>query len=285
MHIVRHGRTLITGASSGIGLELAREFGRHGHPLIITAPVESELDEVARDLEAETGVSVRVIAKDLEQSESAREIYDSTVEEGEPVDILVNNAGLGHLGRFWEVSLEDHLSMPRLNVESVLRLTRLFLPDMVARKRGRILNTASVAGFEPGPSMATYHATKAFMLSLSESLVEELKDTGITVTALCPGVTDTDFLPKAGMTDTRIFQTTHVSSPQEVAADGYEALMRSDPICVVGAKNKAQVFARRFLPKTTQAKLAASNYRKVPPDKRKRQRGDIQYDVEHRKAA
>jgi uncharacterized protein len=285
MHIMKHGRTLITGASSGIGLELAREFGRHGHPLIITAPVESELYEVARELEAETGVSVRVMAKNLELPDAAREIYESTEEEGEPVDILVNNAGLGHMGNFWELPMASILSMIRLNVESVVRLTRLFLPDMVHRQRGRILNVASIAGFEPGPRMATYHATKAFVLSLSESLVEELSDTGVTVTALCPGVTDTDFLPKADMIQTKLFQQGNVMAPQEVAAEGYEAVMRGDPICVVGAKNKVQVFARRFVSKSAQAKMAMKEYQKAPASKRKRQRGDIEFEAERRKAA
>jgi short-subunit dehydrogenase len=281
---MRSERALITGASSGIGLELAREFARHGHPLIITAPVESELHDVARELEAETGVSVRLIPKDLEEPGAAEGIYETTRRKGEAVQILVNNAGLGHLGRFWELPIDSILSMIRLNVEAVVRLTRLFLPDMVQRKRGRLLNTASVAGFEPGPQMATYHATKAFVLSLSESLVEELKDTGVTVTALCPGVTDADFLPKARMSETRLFQQGNVMAPQEVAAEGYEALMRGDPLCVVGGLNKAQVFARRFMTKSAQAKMAGKMYAKVPPGKRKRRRGDVEL-AEYRKAA
>jgi uncharacterized protein len=279
MSLMKHGTTLITGASSGIGLELAREFGRHGHPLIITAPLQSELERVARKLEAETDVEVKAIARDLEQPDAARELYEMA--RGEPVEILVNNAGLGHLGNFWELPMESILSMIRLNIEGLVRLSRLFLPDMVQRKSGCILNTASVAGFEPGPKMATYHATKAFVLSLSASLVEELRDTGVTVTALCPGATDTDFLPKADMSDTKLFQKGHVMAPQEVAAEGYKALMRGDPICVVGGLNKAQVFMRRFMTKTAQAKMSLKMYQKVPASEQKRQRGDI----EQKKAA
>ena len=278
-------RTLITGASSGIGLELAREFARNGHPLLLTAPVESELQELAGHLQAGAGVPVSTLAHNLEEEDAPRQIYDRTLTASLPVEILVNNAGLGHLGRFWELPLEDILSMLRLNIESVVRLTRLFLPDMVARGHGRILNVASVAGFEPGPNMATYHATKAFVLSFSSSLAEEVKDTGVTVTALCPGATDTDFLPKAGMTDTKLFQQGHVMAPQDVAAAGYEAVMRGDPICVVGGRNKLEVFARRFLTKSAQAKWAQKMYQKAAPSKQKRQRGDIESEAEHRKAA
>lgn len=278
-------KVFITGASSGIGLDLARQFASHGHPLVITARVESELQAVARDLEAAHGVSVRVIAKDLEQPHAAEELYEATRMEAEPVDILVNNAGLGRLGRFWELPMDAILSMLRVNVEAVVRLTRLFLPDMVARGRGRLLNTASVAGFEPGPLMATYHATKAFVLSFSESLVEELRDTGVTVTALCPGVTDTDFMPKAGMVESNIFQRGNVMAPQEVAAEGYQALMRGDPLYVVGGMNKAQVFARRFMTKSAQAKVSRKLYQKAPPEKRKRRRGDVESAAEHKAAA
>jgi uncharacterized protein len=282
---MKNGTTLITGASSGIGLELAREFGRHGHPLIITAPVRSELEQVARGLQAETGVEVHLIAGDLEQPDAAREIDEIARRQGGPVEILVNNAGLGHWGNFWELPMDSILSMIRLNIEGLVRLSRLFLPDMVRRQSGRILNTASVAGFEPGPKMATYHATKAFVLSFSASLVEELRDTGVTVTALCPGATDTDFMPKADMIDTKIFQKGHVMAPQEVAVEGYKALMRGDPIYVVGGLNKAQVFMRRLLTKTAQAKMAGKFYQKVPSSKRKRQRGDIERQAELRKAA
>lgn len=139
-----------------------------------------------------TGIDAVVIAKDLEQPNAAQETFDELQSAGVTIDILVNNAGHGQRGKFWDVPLEADLSMVRLNVEVVLRMTNLFLPPMIARGRGRVLNTASVAGFEPGPLMAVYHATKAFVLSLRT----ELQDTGVTLTALCPGPTDTDFFPK-----------------------------------------------------------------------------------------
>src|SRR4051794_20370913 len=171
--------TLITGASSGIGLHLAHEFAKHGHPLVLVAPVEAELREVAAHMKIKHGVDARVIAKDLEQPNAAEEIYAQLAGNGVQVEILVNNAGHGFHGKWAEQPLEHDLSMVRLNVEAVLRLTKLFLPPMVQRKRGRILNVASVAGFLPGPLMATYSAPKAFVLSWSEALSVELDDTPI----------------------------------------------------------------------------------------------------------
>ncbi|HEX6832286.1 MAG TPA: SDR family oxidoreductase [Rudaea sp.] len=218
---------LITGSSSGIGLHLAQEFARHGHSLVLVAPNAPELHRVAADIQARHSTPVRVIAADLERPETAAQIFDQLAQD-EPIDILVNNAGHGQKGKFWEIPLERHLSILRLNVEAVLRLTWLFLPPMLSRGRGRILNTASIAGFEPGPLLAVYHATKAFVLSWSEALATELEGTPISVTALCPGPTDTDFFPKANMENTRGFQQANLMAPQDVAQAGYEALMKGE---------------------------------------------------------
>lgn len=160
---------LITGASSGIGLHLAHEFARHGHPLVLVAPVEMELRSLASVLSAKYAVDVRTVAKDLERPESAGEIFEQLKLDGVSVDILVNNAGHGFRGHAWEHPIKQDISMVRLNIEAVLRMTKLFLPPMLLRGGGRVLNTASVAGFEPGPMMAVYHATKAFVLSWSEA--------------------------------------------------------------------------------------------------------------------
>jgi uncharacterized protein len=249
LRVMNTEMALITGASSGIGLELAREFARHGHPLIITATNEAELNEVAQELTSKHAVAVHVIALDLKTPAATEEIFNRASNIG-PVDILVNNAGFGQLGKFWEIPLERDLGMLRVNVEAVLRLTKLFLPAMIERKHGRILNTASIAGFEPGPGLATYHATKAFVLSLSESLATELKDTGVTLTALCPGATDTDFFEKADMVNTTIFQKGNVMAPQDVAAAAYKALMNADRVVVTGGVNKAMVFSRRLMPES-----------------------------------
>jgi short-subunit dehydrogenase len=269
-------RALITGASSGIGLHLAREFAQHGHPLVLIAPVEAELQQIARDFREEHNVEVRVIAKDLEQPDSPQQIADTLARDGMAVDILVNDAGLGQAGKFWEIPIERDISMLRLNVEAVVRLTKLFLPPMVQRQHGRILNLASVAGFEPGPNLALYHATKALILSLSEALATELDGTGVTVTALCPGPTDTDFFIKAKMLETRAFQKAHVMPPQEVAAAGYKALMAGKRVIVPGVANKALVISRRILPESAQAKKGEKMYERVPPSERKRTRGEFE---------
>jgi short-subunit dehydrogenase len=265
---------LITGATSGIGLHLANEFAKHQHPLVLIAPVESELQKVAADLKDQHGVQVSTIAKDLEQPEAAQEIFDQLTRDGIQIDILVNNAGQGQKGKFWEISIERDLSVLRLNIEAVLRLSKLFLAPMIQRRRGRILNVASVAGFEPGPLLAVYHASKAFVLSLSEALATELQDTGVTLTALCPGPTDTDFFEKAHMVDTRAFQQANLMAPQPVAEAGYKALMDGDRIIVPGAANKAMVFSRRFLPVSAQAKMSEKLYEEVDPEDRKREPGE-----------
>jgi short-subunit dehydrogenase len=276
---------LITGASSGIGYELAREFARHGHDLVIVAPIEPELRDVAARLSAEYGVSVKSIAEDLRRESAADDIFAQVAASGLSVQILVNNAGLGRRGHFWEISVEDDISMIRLNIEAGVRLTKRFLPAMLFNQRGRILNTASIAGFEPGPLLAVYHATKAFMLSWSEALATELKDTGVTLTVLCPGPVDTDFFTKADMIDTHAFQDAQVMAPQEVAAAAYEALMKGERVVVPGLANKAMAFSRRLLPESTQATMNEKMYSETDPEDRKRERGDIEAEAEAEIAA
>jgi uncharacterized protein len=270
---------LITGSSSGIGFHLAHEFARNGHPLVLVAPVQAELEDVARKIMTEHGVSVTVIAKDLEKESAAQEIFDELRRNAMDVHILVNNAGHGFRGKSWEIPIENDISMVRLNIEAVLRLTKLFLPPMLQRERGRILNTASVAGFEPGPLLNVYHSTKAFVLSWSEALAVELEKTGVTVTALCPGPTDTDFFPKAGMLETKAFQKASVSAPQDVAKAGYEGLMKEELFVVPGGMNKALVAARRILSEGAQAKINQSFYRDVSPEDQKRERGDFEREA------
>jgi short-subunit dehydrogenase len=269
--------TLITGSSSGIGMYLAYEFAAHGHPLVLVAPVQSELETVAKDIRTKHGVAVETIARDLESESAAREIYDELNGRGIRIDILVNNAGHGYRGKSWEIPIEHDISMVRLNIEAVLRLTKLFLPSMVQRRSGRILNTASVAGFEPGPLLNVYHATKAFVLSWSEALSVELEETGITVTALCPGPTDTDFFPKAGMMETRAFQ--HAAPPQDVAKVGYQGLMNKELFVVPGGMNKALVAARRILSEGAQAKVNQKFYEEIPPEDQKYDRGDMEKEA------
>ena len=279
---MRNEVTLVTGASSGIGLELARQFAKQGHPLVITAPVQSELDVMAADFRTAYGVRVVPIAADLAEEAGVEALFRALEQERLQIDILVNNAGRGMRGSFADIALADDIGMIRLNVEATLRLTKKFLPEMLRRGTGRILNTASVAGFEPGPLLAVYHATKAFVLSLTEALAVELEDTGVTITALCPGPTDTDFFPKAGMVETRAFQKAKVMAPQEVAEAAYAALMRGDPIVVPGGMNKAMVFSRRILTETGQARKNLKYYEEVDPSDIKRVPGQIA--AEHREA-
>src|SRR4051812_11344984 len=265
---------LITGASSGIGLHLAHEFAAHGHPLVLVAPVEAELEVVAFQLRKDHNVDVGVIASDLEQPDAAQNLFAELNEAGIKIDILVNNAGKGFRGKSWEIPLEHDLAMLRLNIEAPLKLTKFLLPAMIQRRAGRILNTASIAGFEPGPLLNVYHSTKAFLLSWSEALAIELENTGVTVTALCPGPTDTDFFQKADMMAVRGFHQGQLMSPQDVAKAGYDALMKGELFVVPGSMNKAMVAARRVLPVGAQAKMNQKFYEELPPEEQKRQRGD-----------
>lgn len=269
---------VITGSSSGIGLHLAHEFAKHAHPLVLVAPVLAELENVAAEIRSEHNVPVEVIAKDLENPNAADEVYAELSGRGTNVDILVNNAGHGFRGKSWEIPIEQDLSMVRLNIEAVLRLTKCFLPLMVQRRRGRILNVGSIAGFNPGPMLNVYHATKAFVNSWSEALATELKnnDCGVTVTTLCPGPTDTDFFPKAGLLETRAFQKASVSAPQDVAKAGYEGLMKGELFVVPGMMNKALVASRRILSEGAQASLNEAFYQRVAPEDQKRERGDFE---------
>jgi len=267
-------RTLITGASSGIGLHLAWEFAKHKHALVLVAPRGDELREIAADLSLAHGIEVHTIAKNLTEPNACEEIAAELNEQNVTVEILVNNAGHGQKGKFWEIPLSEDISMLHLNAEAVIRMTKLFLPAMVERGEGRILNVASVAGFEPGPSLAVYHATKALVLSFSEALAMELEGTGITLTALCPGPTDTDFFPKAHMLGTRGFQKSILMSPQEVAEHGYRAVMAGKRLMVPGAMNKALVFLRRLAPGSMQARIMKYFYEDVPYGEQKRERGD-----------
>lgn len=271
--------TLITGSSSGIGLHLAHEFARHGHPLVLVAPRQDEIEAVGAHLSREHGVVVHAIAADLEKPEAPQEVFDQVGRLGLEIDILANNAGHGFRGKFWEIPIEKDLSILRLNIEAVLRLTKLFLPPMIARGHGRILNTASVAGFEPGPLLNVYHSSKAFVLSWSEALAHELKETGVKVTALCPGPTDTDFFPKAGMEGVMAFQKSSVSAPQDVAKAGYAGLMKEELFIVPGMMNKALVAARRVLSESAQASVNEKFYEEVPPGERTRKRGDIESEA------
>ena len=254
---------LITGASSGIGLALAKEFAKNGHALVLTAPDPDHLEKVATQITKQHDVEVAIIGKDLTQAGAAEEIFKGLRSSNTSIGILVNDAGIGQRGKFSETPIERDVAMVRLNIEATLRLTKLFLQNVSTHQDARILNVASVASFEPGPLMAVYHASKAFVLSFSEALAIELEDTGITVTALCPGATDTDFFRKADMTKTRIYQKGKLMQAETVAEGAYQALMRGDDIYIPGPTNKVLVFVRRFTSTPLQARKNQKYYEEV----------------------
>ncbi|WNJ17689.1 SDR family oxidoreductase [Pontibacter sp. G13] len=214
---------LITGASSGIGKEMARIHAAQGKDLIIVARSIDKLNQLKQELETASNVQVMVIQKDLSLPTAPQEVYDEVKAAGVEVEYLINNAGFGGQGLFHEREWEQDLAMINLNVVALTALSRFFLPDMVARNSGRILNVSSTASLLPGPLQAVYYATKAYVTSFSNALHEELHDTNVTVTALLPGATETEFAKVSGMDKTDLFQNTF--SANEVAKDGYEAMM------------------------------------------------------------
>lgn len=252
---------LVTGASSGIGEALAVELAKDNYNLVLIADHEDKLRRSAENLrEAFPNLEVEAAAHDLTYSESAGNIFRELHSRGIEIDTLVNDAGVGQSGPFAETPIGRDIEMIRLNIEALIRLTKVFLPPMLSRNSGRILNVGSIAGFQPGPLLAVYHATKAFVNSFSEALAEELKDTGITVTALCPGPTDTAFFERADMEDSTIVRKGHLMDPSEVAAGGYQALKDGERTYIPGVSNKALTFARRVIPKSLQAKINKKLY-------------------------
>jgi short-subunit dehydrogenase len=241
-------KALITGASSGIGLELARVFAREGYRLVLVARNEKLLQDLAGELQTETVV----IARDLAKAGAAQEVFDQVRE----VDVLVNNAGFGSSGKFVEAPLDEQLGMMQLNMTALVALTGLFLPGMLKAGSGRILNVASTAAFQPGPLMAVYYATKAFVLSFSEAIHEELLGSGVTVTALCPGATETGFGDRANMNDARLFKVKKPMDARTVAEAGYRGLMAGKAIVIPGLMNRVMAQSVRVSPRSVVRKIA-----------------------------
>ncbi len=230
---------LITGASGGIGLELAEVFAEEGFDLIVVARREPELAMLARRLEKQWGTRVTVLPTDLLGENAAQHLFDQVQAENIEVDVLVNNAGLLDMGSFREIGLDAHMRLIQLNIATLTALSHLWLGPMVARGSGRILNVASIAGFQPIPSLACYAAAKAFVLSLTESLSEELQGTGVTITALCPGFTKTDMVERAQESNRGPkLPDFLVADVSPVAREGYEACMAGRVIAVPGIANR-----------------------------------------------
>lgn len=248
--------TLVTGASSGIGSDLARVFAREGRPLLLVARSQERLTALAEKLKAAHGVEVEIFSRDLSQPGAAKSLASDIGSKGWAVDTLVNNAGFGLLGPFAELDAERQDEMIRLNVLTLTELTRRLLPAMLKRGAGRVLNVASTAAFQPGPSMAVYFATKAYVLSFSVALSEELRGTGVTVTCLCPGPTDTRFAETAEAADARLFQSRRPMTSRQVAEEAYLALNKGKAYRITGWVNRWMALGARLAPPVLAARLA-----------------------------
>lgn len=246
---------LVTGASSGIGRELARCFAADGSRLVLVARRRGPLETLAEELRKAHKTQCEILTADLAQPESAARVWRHLETDGTRVDVLINNAGFGANGRFASLPVERQMEMVQVNVTTAAHLMRLCLPGMLQRGRGGVLNVASTAAFQPGPEMAVYYATKAFLLSLSEAVSEEVRGTGVTVTALCPGPTATNFLAAAGAQESRLFRWVSMSA-EAVARAGHAAFRRGKALCVAGLSNRFMVQAVRFAPRSVVRKVA-----------------------------
>ena len=241
---------VITGASSGIGEVLAKNFARGGFDLVLVARSENKLETLAQKIRAETEATVCVEPADLSRRGAAKKLATTLNKQGIEVDILVNCAGVLEHGSFIDLPGSSHQSLIDLNISGLTSMLTQFIPPMVARGKGRILNVASIAAFQPLPSLATYAASKAYVLSLSESLTEELKGTGVSITALCPGITATNMLKNAQQKSSGLrIPAFVVGDVEDVAAQGYRACLDGDAICVPGAVNLATTLTGRATPK------------------------------------
>lgn len=240
---------LITGASGGLGLSFARVFAREGYDLVMVARSEDKLNKIKEDLEKNFGISATVVPADLMLDSGAEDVYKRTLELGISVDVLVNNAGLGDFGDFASSDLQKQCDMIALNVTALIKLTHLYLQDMKALSSGKILNVDSIAAFQPGPLMSVYYATKAFVLSFSEALSVELRGSGVSVTALCPGPIDTDFESRAELGESGLFKNLKVWSPEVIAEFGYKQMCRGRVVTVKGGVNRLIAFSSRLAPR------------------------------------
>jgi short-subunit dehydrogenase len=247
---------LITGASSGLGKEFAIIHASKGDNLVLVARSKDKLDALKFELEKQYGISVYVIGKDLSDQQAPKMVYDELKIQKIHVDYLINNAGFGDFGLFAQTNWEKQVEMINLNVICLTYLTRLFLPEMIKKKNGKILNVASTAAFQPGPTMSVYFATKAFVLSFSEAIANELKGTGVTVTTLCPGATQTGFKAAASLDNSNLFKGNQIASPKEVAEFGYNKMMQGKTVVIHGIVNNLMAQSVRFAPRNVVTTIA-----------------------------
>ncbi len=246
---------LITGASNGIGLELARIHASKGDNLVLVARNKAKLDELKAELENQFKVSVYTIGKDLSATNSALEVYQETTKQKIKIDYLINNAGFGDFGMFVETDWNKELQMINLNITTLTQFTKLYLQDMVKRRSGRIMNVASTAAFQSGPTMAVYYASKAYVLSFSEAIDNEVSDKGVTVTALCPGATESGFQAAAAMEESNLVKGRKLPTSKEVAEYGYKAMMKGKTVAIHGFMNWIMAHSVRFTPRAIVVKI------------------------------
>lgn len=248
---------VITGASAGLGVEFAKLCARDGFSVILVARRKDRLDELAADLMASNReIKVEVVAQDLSEAGAAHKLHEKVMAITHEVDVLINNAGFGAAGSFPKPELQKQIEMIDLNVRTLVELTGLFLPRMLTRKMGRILNVGSLAGFQPGPYMSVYYATKAFVNSFSEALHEELRDTGVTCTVLAPGPVRTEFGKVAGVESFRLFKRQQALSAEEVAECGYKAMRAGLDMAIPGVQYKMMPQLLRLAPRALVRKTA-----------------------------
>ena len=246
---------LITGASNGIGLELAKVHASKGGDLVLVARNKTKLDELKAELESQFKVSVYTIGKDLSANNSAQEVYDETTKQNIQIDYLINNAGFGDFGMFAETEWNKELQMINLNITTLTQFTKLYLQDMVKRKSGKIMNVASTAAFQSGPTMAVYYATKAYVLSFSEAVDNEVSGKGVTVTTLCPGPTESGFQAAAAMEESNLVKGKKLPAAKEVAEYGYSSMMKGKTVAIHGMMNWIMANSVRFTPRALVVKL------------------------------
>lgn len=257
------GTALITGASSGIGYEFALLFARSGYNVVLVGRNRAALNALAAKVHQEFGCAAEVCARDLSAHDAAEEMFRELQRKGIEIDALVNDAGFAIQGSFIDNDVTPLLNMLQVNIVTLTHLTRLMLPAMVARGRGRVLNMASIGAFMPGPLMAAYFASKAYVLSLSEALANELQGTGVTVTALCPGPTRSKFALRARLTDTKAFRGTLMEAA-EVAQEGFDAMMKGKAVAIAGFKHRMQLLPTPLVPRRLLAYFARQYHETRP---------------------
>lgn len=246
---------LITGASNGIGLELAKIHAAKGDQLVLVARNKSKLDELKLELEKTYKISVYTIGKDLSAMNAGQEVFDETSKQQIQIDYLINNAGFGDFGMFVETDWNKEAQMIQLNITALTQLSKLYLKEMVKRGSGKIMNVASTSAFQSGPTMAVYYATKAYVLSFSEAIDNEVRDKGVTVTALCPGATESGFQAAAAMEESNLVKGRKLPTSKEVAEYGYESMMKGRTVAIHGFMNYLLANSVRFIPRAMVVKV------------------------------